>query len=55
MIKIFSDTNPESLEKLVNLWLKENFPLDVTSMSYTHNQDKTYSVALYYNKYVVEW
>jgi len=55
MLKIFSDPNPHTLEKTVNSWVKENFPLEVISMSYTHDQEKTYSVALYYNKIVIDW
>ena len=55
MIKIFSATNQILLEEKVNLWLKENFPIDVTSMSYTQDQELNYSVALYYKKYVAEW
>jgi len=55
MLKIFSNPNPHVLEETVNHWLKENFPIEVISMSYTHDQQETYSVALYYNKLVIEW
>ena len=57
MIKLFSDTNPQSLEQTVNRWMDEAGTIEVINMSYTieNNPNLVYHLALNYNEVMVDW
>lgn len=57
MIKLFSDTSPQSLEQTVNRWINEAGTIEIINMSYTIENvpHLKYHLALNYNQVIVDW
>ena len=57
VIKLFSDTSPQSLEQTVNRWINKAGTIEIINMSYTIESipHLTYHLALNYNEVIVDW